>query len=173
MALGNAFKLPGLRRYLSQSLGFDIQRVESFRGLDGPEVINAPSFKENILSFGVCYGLVLQGLGKGGLKTNLLPRQIVHDRLIRQKKPWAVAAAALLMLASSLAFAVYSADWGTVSPQEWKQGGDRSPPVTAHSTRLLADTEKIKTEYLGIKQIGDHLVSNIEGRAWWLELLWR
>ena len=39
VALGNAFKLPGLRRYLSQSLGFDIKRVESFRGLEGPEVI--------------------------------------------------------------------------------------------------------------------------------------
>ena len=94
VALGNAFKLPGLRRYLSQSLGYDIQRVDSFRGLEGSEVTNAPSFKENILSFGVCYGLALQGLGKGGLKTNLLPKEIVRDRLIREKKPWAVAAAA-------------------------------------------------------------------------------
>ena len=33
VAMGNAFKLPGLRRYLAQSLGFEIERVESFRGL--------------------------------------------------------------------------------------------------------------------------------------------
>ncbi len=29
VAMGNAFKLPGLRRYLAQSLGFEIERVES------------------------------------------------------------------------------------------------------------------------------------------------
>ena len=75
VALGNAFKLPGLRRYLSQSLGYEIQRVEAFRGLVGPEVLATPAFKENILSFGVCYGLCLQALGSGGLRTNLLPKR--------------------------------------------------------------------------------------------------
>ena len=30
IALGNAMKLPGLRRYLSQSLGFEVERLEAF-----------------------------------------------------------------------------------------------------------------------------------------------
>ena len=64
VAMGNAFKLPGLRRYLAQSLGFEIERVEAFRGLVGPEVLATPAFKDNILSFGVCYGLVLAGPGQ-------------------------------------------------------------------------------------------------------------
>ena len=66
VALGNAFKLPGLRRFLSQSLGYDIQRVEAFHGLEGPEVLAAPSFKENVLSFGVCYGLACKGWARAG-----------------------------------------------------------------------------------------------------------
>ena len=33
VALGNAMKLPGLRRYLSQSLGFEVVRLESFARL--------------------------------------------------------------------------------------------------------------------------------------------
>ena len=36
VALGNAMKLPGLRRYLSQSLGYEIEKIESYRGLVGP-----------------------------------------------------------------------------------------------------------------------------------------
>ena len=50
-------------------------------------MLAAPTFKENLLSFGVCYGLALQGLGKGGLQTNLLPKEIVKDRLIRRRSP--------------------------------------------------------------------------------------
>ena len=75
VALGNAMKLPGLRRYLSQSLGYDIEKIESFRGLEGPQVVTSPTFQENLLSFGVCYGLALQGLGKGAVHTNLLPKK--------------------------------------------------------------------------------------------------
>ena len=51
-----------------------------------------------MLSFAVCYGLVLQGLGQSTLSTNLLPREIVTDRLIREKKPWAVAMVAALLV---------------------------------------------------------------------------
>jgi type IV pilus assembly protein PilM len=68
LALGNAMKLPGLQRYLAQNLGFDLVRLESFRGLTGPSVVEAPAFKENLLAFGVCYGLTLQGLRDTKLK---------------------------------------------------------------------------------------------------------
>ena len=59
-------KLPGLRRYSRRSLGFEIDRIEAFRGLVGPRSIDPPAFQENLLSFPVCYGLALQGLGRGG-----------------------------------------------------------------------------------------------------------
>jgi type IV pilus assembly protein PilM len=171
VALGNAFKLPGLRRYLSQSLGYDIQRVDSFRGLEGSEVTAAPSFKENILSFGVCYGLALQGLGKGGLRTNLLPKEILRDRLIREKKPWAVAAAATLLLACSLSFAAYSASLGGVSEGPWKDAETEAVRVAGRAAGYKDRCDKAKNDYVFFKQIGDHLVSNIEGRVSWLELL--
>jgi type IV pilus assembly protein PilM len=105
VALGNAMKLPGLQRYLAQNLGFDLARVESFRGLSGTAVVDAPAFKENVLAFGVCYGLALQGLRDTKIKTNLLPREIVQERLVRAKKPWAVGAAAALLLGALLSLA--------------------------------------------------------------------
>ncbi len=54
----------------------------------------APAFKENQLAFGVVYGLCLQMLGQGPISTNLVPREIVVERIIRAKKPWAVLALA-------------------------------------------------------------------------------
>ena len=52
----------------------------------------------------MAYGLGVQGLGKGGLSTNLLPPEIERVRLIRAKKPWALAASALVMLGLSSLF---------------------------------------------------------------------
>src|SRR5215831_1981993 len=91
VALGNAMKLRGLHKYLAQNLDMEVTEFDSYKQLTGPTVIGSPAFKENMLSFGVCYGLCVQGLGYGHLSTNLLPREIVKDRLIRAKKPWAVA----------------------------------------------------------------------------------
>jgi type IV pilus assembly protein PilM len=71
--LGNAVKLPGLQQYLSKNLGYATVRLESFNNLVGTAVLDAPVFKENLLSFGVCYGLAVQAAGRGDLKTNLLP----------------------------------------------------------------------------------------------------
>ncbi len=171
IALGNAFKLPGLRRFLSQSLGYDIQRVESFRGLEGPEVIAAPSFKENILSFGVCYGLALQGLGKGGLKTNLLPKQIVRDRLIREKKPWAVAAAAAAVagVQPELRRLLDGPVHARRGPLERRRV--RATQITGRAADLKDRTDKAVKEFDGYKSIGDNLVGHVEKRVQWLELL--
>ena len=40
--------------------------------------------------------LCLQALGKANLETNLLPKEILTERIIRAKKPWALAIAAAL-----------------------------------------------------------------------------
>jgi type IV pilus assembly protein PilM len=171
VALGNAFKLPGLRRYLAQSLGFEIERAESFRGMVGPEVLATPAFKDNILSFGVCYGLALQGLGRSGLKTNLLPKEIRHDRLIRQKKPWAVAAAALIMLGCSISYAAYSIQLSTVNEDMWKKAEGEAKAVKSRSDNLNSQAKSAIDKFHDTENIGRHLASNVNGRSRWLNLL--
>ncbi len=175
VAMGNAFKLPGLRRYLAQSLGFEIERVETFRGLVGPEVLATPAFKDNILSFGVCYGLCLQGLGSAGLRTNLLPKEITMDRLIRRKKPWAVAAAALVMLACTISYTAHSMQFGTVKQSVWNPPQNplesKVADVDRQSKALIADEQAALDKFKKTKEHGDHLVNNLADRKRWLEFL--
>src|SRR3990172_7881747 len=57
VVLGNAVKLPGLQQYLGKNLGYEVNNFEAFAHLKGPSVLAAPAFKDNQLSFGVCYGL--------------------------------------------------------------------------------------------------------------------
>jgi len=171
VALGNAMKLPGLRRYLSQSLGYEIDKIESFRGLTGSQVLSAPTFQENLLSFGVSYGLALQALNKGKVHTNLLPREIIKERIVKRKKPWAVAAAAVLLLGCSISYAAYSLALGTVDPGAWKDAEGQSTRVAADANRFTTESEAAMNEFKATDQIGQHLVGNVEGRIRWLELL--
>lgn len=171
VALGNAMKLPGLRRYVAQNLGFEIEKVESYQRLVGAQVVTAPAFQENLLSFGVCYGLALQGLEKSGVHTNLLPREIVGNRLIRRKKPWAVAAAAILALSCGVSFAAYSLPLRSVAPEVWKPAISRSQQIVNKSNNLKGDEQSARTAFLETDVIGQNLTTNVEGRLRWLELL--
>jgi type IV pilus assembly protein PilM len=171
IALGNAIKLPGLRRFLSQHLGYEIEKMDAFRKLTGAQVVSAPSFRENLLSFGVAYGLALQGLGKGAVHTNLLPKEITLDRLIDRKKPWAVAAAAAILLGCSISFATYSLALGKVDVDRWKAAETQATQLKSTADRLKTDCDQAKKEFQDTNEIGQHLVGNVEGRIRWLELL--
>lgn len=105
VGLGNAFRLPGLQKFLQEKLQLEIVKITELKRTTGDAVTKAPTFVENILTFAVPYGLALQGLNLTRLQTNLLPSDVRFERIIRAKKPWAVMAAASLLLAvAGLAF---------------------------------------------------------------------
>lgn len=172
LALGGAMKMPGLRRYLAQSLGIDVVRVDSFRGMTGPEVLGVPAFKDNLVSYAVCYGLAVQGLeaGRGVLTTNLLPREIVKDRFVRAKKPWAVAAAALLMLGFTISYAGTSVALNSVQDPAFQSAEKECESVSKRSSELKSAEQQVNTEYDAIDSVRRHLIGNVENRIVWLEL---
>ncbi|MEX0713573.1 MAG: type IV pilus assembly protein PilM [Pirellulales bacterium] len=173
LAMGNAMKLPGLQRYLAQNLGFDLGRLESFRGLSGTAVIDAPAFKENVLAFGVSYGLALQGLRDTKIKTNLLPREIAKDRLIRGKKPWAIGAAAALLLGLTVSYVSHVRAAQSVSLDD-----SYFKPAVDEANRVVTTAKEYETEYEGSKQqfsktglIGTGLILNVANRDVWLRII--
>ena len=176
VALGNAVKLPGLQKFLSQNLGFDVVKLDAYRSLTGPGVVDAPAFKENMLSYGVCYGLALQGLNKAKVRTNLLPRDILQYRFIRAKKPWAIAGAALLLLGLTFNYMRHHAAMTTAAQGEPGGNGFRDPVgqsqgVAGDAQRFRNEFETAKQEFRRTYQIGDTFVKNIDGRALWIEVL--
>jgi type IV pilus assembly protein PilM len=171
VALGNAMKLPGLQRFLAQNLGLEVDRVESFRGLEG-SAIDTPTFKENIPAFGVCYGLALQGLRNDvRITTNLVPPEIVRERLIRSKKPWAVAAAACLMLGLTFSFGGDWRAWNVVHEDRWKDAVGNADSVVQgiNAEETAFNTEK--TAFTSTAAVGINLTANVEGRLLWVEML--
>ncbi len=115
IGLGSAFRLPGLQKYLSEKLSLDVRKPSKIDRLAGEQVLQDPTFIENILTFPIAYGLALQGLGVARILTNLLPAEVRTERLIRAKKP-AIAMAAAALLVGTAALAVgYGAQVSAVS----------------------------------------------------------
>jgi len=171
LAMGSGMKLPGLRRFLAQGLNLEVEVLESFRGITGPEVVGAPAFQDNHLCFPVCYGLALQGLKRSSIHTNLIPKEIVKDRIIRSKKPWAVAAAAVLLLGCTISFVSYSRALATVDVARFQDAERRAEQVTKKAKDFQQEAADAKGQMEKTNDIGTKVVQNVEGRFRWLELL--
>ena len=86
IALGNAMKLPGLQKYLSQNLGYAVAEVQKYRGLAGDAVVGEPGVQgepaqlRRLLRAGACRGwakakLVDQSAAAGNRHRSDDPRQ--------------------------------------------------------------------------------------------------
>jgi type IV pilus assembly protein PilM len=131
VALGNAFRLAGLAKFISQNLGVDVQKVETFEALGEAESLSAPLFKENVLSFGVAFGLAVQGLGLGSISTSLLPPEILSQKVLKAKRPYFIAAGALLV-AGAMCFAYGEA----------RSAGELMSPPANSSGKSLSDLKQ-------------------------------
>lgn len=138
LCMGNAFRLPGLEKYLGQNLQVETVRPSAFHRLKPSPTVNAPAFVENLWSFGVAYGLGAQALGVTPISSNLLPFSIARQRHWRGERPWFAAAAAVMLVGVGLA------SWSTVQK---KANAERQlePPtgVKATTDRTLDQHRKI------------------------------
>jgi len=171
IVLGNAMKLPGLQRYLSQNLEQEVTPIEDFIHLSAGSTTSQSQFKQNILSFAVSYGLCLQGLGKSEIRTNLLPEETVRSRLVRAKKPWAVAGVAALLMGMTFNYFVHVSAWRDTDAEEMKTAETLAKNVGTEADQFKTDSSDIHAAFDKIKLTGENLVSNVEGRLLWLELV--
>ncbi|MEO8495772.1 MAG: type IV pilus assembly protein PilM, partial [Planctomycetota bacterium] len=175
--LGNTVKLPGLQQYISKNLGYDVLEFDSFKELSGASVIGSPQFSENVLAYGVSYGLCLQGLGKARLSTNLLPREILTKRTIKAKKPWAVASLGALMLACSFNFFFHYNVWSKVRADyqqggvAWSAGETKAEAVRGKSTGYITEHDNKKAQQAFVREIGEEVVGSGDRRLLWLEVM--
>lgn len=171
VGLGNAFKLPGLQKYLQDKLGIEVKRPTTFERADLDEIGGQASFKDNFLSFSVAYGLALQGLGKGQIKVTLLPPEIKFERMIRAKKPWAAAAAAVLLLGlAGLAAGSYYQARPYIDPEVIREVGT-AKSIKGKVDGGVAEFKKIQEETTAEEKKVKSSVAGQEERYNWLELM--
>lgn len=130
IGVGNAFRLPGLQKYLQQNLQLEVERLSEFKKLNIAPTLKAPQFSEHVLSFPVSYGLALQGLDSSTIASNLLPTEIARSVIWRKKRPFFAAAAACVLLAAGAMWARYSMDRAAIAQNVGDIQGTAIPKVS-------------------------------------------
>jgi len=105
--LGNSFKLPQLVEYFRKGLDYEVSMLDTLEKVRVSSGMNAERLEAELPSYGVALGLAIQALGLGRVNIDLIPRELVTERQLRQKLPYA--AAALFLLALPLLVNYYAA----------------------------------------------------------------
>jgi len=152
VGLGNGFRMPGLQKYLEQDLNIPVVPIDSYNHLMPSASISAPTFTQNVLSFGVAYGLALQGLGETAISTNLLPEKVQEAIKWKRRQWWFAGAAAAILVALALPVAGKYKDNArlAINPNSFASAKAQleserreSGNVMASITRLSKDQEAI------------------------------
>jgi type IV pilus assembly protein PilM len=170
LVMGNTAKMPGLLQFLNKNLGMDVDLYDRFPKLTGSEVLGAQQFKENAAAYGVVYGLCLQLLNRGPMHTNLLPRDIVLDRVIRNKKPWAVGALSLLLVGFATHHAMLGQAYRPLRPALWQSAESSVSNVDKNSKDEFAKDEEFKGKLNLYKSVGVEVSKGAQQRLMCLEL---
>ncbi|HUG20466.1 MAG TPA: type IV pilus assembly protein PilM [Planctomycetaceae bacterium] len=170
VGVGNGFKMAGLQKFLEQNLQYEVVRLDRFHSVVGDSVLSDPLFEENILTFAVPYGLALQGLRQTVLKTSLLPPEILRARMIRHKKPWAIAAAAVLLFGFAASTAGYSNVMDSYSVDRFGAQEQEASSVVTNKTSFQSAYDQKKGELKKVRDSEELLVEPLKTREYWLEL---
>lgn len=171
IGMGNAFKLPGLQKYLQQNLGMDVETIDGFARIDIASAAKRDEFKDQILSFPVATGLALQGLDIGKINCSLLPVEIAKQLVWQKKRVPFLAAAACLLVAGGLvwfrqytdmqALAANAEGADTVNVSDVAQASsiiDRGPDnlsYRARSKQVLLAAQKLSNELNTLSSQGE------------------
>ncbi|MEQ1828986.1 MAG: pilus assembly protein PilM, partial [Pirellula sp.] len=168
--LGNTAKLPGLQQFLNKNLGIDVDIMDKFPKLEGTEVTGSQAFKENSVAFGVVYGICLQLLKKGPMRTNLLPREIVIDRVVRMKKPWTIGALSLLLVGMVTNHATMGSLLRVVDEKKWSKAEESVTRVASESDKEKNEDSARRGKIDLFQRVGEEVSSGAKRRAMTLEL---
>ena len=171
LGVGNGFKLAGLQKFLQQNLQHPVERVDQFKAAVGDEALGDATFKENVAGFVVPYGVALQAAGLTRITTSLVPPEIVRERKIRKKKPWAALAAGVLLAGASGTALGYGRYAASVSETRW---GDAIREVDAFTGVVSGYQRDYEAEIALMKEtegVARQLTAPASGRSYWPEVL--
>ena len=176
--LGNTVKLPGLVQYLAKHLGYRRQRDRFVRQAVGggrghiAVVQGQPAGVWRLL-----WPVPARVWAKASSAPTCCRGKSLTQRMIRAKKPWAVAGVSLLTLACALNFVFFSMALNQVHEDKkvenisWKEAQTKAKSVSMKSGQLKqADTAQIDQLKL-LRTIGQEVVGASDRRVLWSEVM--
>lgn len=171
IGVGNGFKMAGLQKFLQQNLQYEVQKLEDFKGISGEGVLSDPLLVDNAMTFAVPYGLALQTLKQTRITTTLLPPEIVVERTIRRKKPWAVGMAAGLLLTVGISTFLSAGVLRSVSDGRWAEAHGAVAKLDSTISSNQSAYDAAKGTHENNKKAIAELTAPLQKKVLWLELI--
>lgn len=171
IGVGNGFKMAGLQKFLQQNLQYEVQKLEDFKGISGEGVLSDPLLVDNAMTFAVPYGLALQTLKQTRIKTTLLPPEIVVERTIRHKKPWAVGMAAGLLLTVGVSTFLSANVLRSFGEGRWGNAHKAVAQLNSTVSSNQAAYDGAKGTHENNKTAIEELTAPLQKKVLWLELM--
>jgi len=140
VGLGSTFRIPGLRKFLSDQLQVEIRRLEEFEKIK-VEGSAASDFAANAMNLSTAIGLALQGLGFSEISINLSPVGNLREQVWGKKAKWFIAAAILMCVGSGALF--------------FRPGGEVAKDVPGVVTRVKNEGQGFITDFEEVKKSAD------------------
>jgi len=135
LGTGSTLKIPGLRKFITQQIGVEVERLDEFKRIH-VEGGQAADFSANSMGLVVAYGLALQGVGLGAINVNLVPMAVRRERAWVAKGKWFAVAAGLGLVASVMLF---------IRPITGRSGLGNTTPASVEAT--IAQGKGFKAQY--------------------------
>lgn len=160
IGMGSTLKIPGLRKFIGMQLNLEVERLDRFEriAVEGPA---AADFSQHVVTFGVAYGLALQGLGRSAVQVNLLPLASMRQQVWRSKTRWFAAAAAIACAAGGLMFARGILDKGAL--------GDAAAVTSAQAVLNSARNfeSQLSSMAADVGNLSTNMLALVEDREVW------
>jgi type IV pilus assembly protein PilM len=139
LAVGNAFRLPGLQKYIENNLSIPggVIKLEGFKRVRPGAELDVAKLNDQSLSLAAVSGLALQGLNEARITADLLPPELARLAVWKRKQWWFAAAAGVAGLAAVLPMVKNSMDSAAL--------GDGSLPPEA--TAAISTAQNFQTRY--------------------------
>lgn len=134
LLMGGSFALTQLARFVGVSLGLDAEVFREPKKVSIAGAVGLDNFRKYAASYGVALGLAVEELGFGIIETNMLPKEIVKKRVMSRKQPFAVAAAALILVSVLIAYGFPKSRLSSIS-----ESAERAPKVIDGLAKLARD----------------------------------
>jgi type IV pilus assembly protein PilM len=170
IALGGAFRLAGLQKYLQQNLQLDVEKLNDFAGGAPADAKLAATFNQSLLSLASAYGLAIQAMDQAKITSSLLPMKIRREKMWRDKTKWFAGAAAVFLAGAGVAFAgYYTRDLAFKANAEIRDG--QIAPTLASATALSTNWNNTVNNGASDRMTIQNVRSMLDDRATWVDLL--
>ena len=97
--LGNGSKIVGIKKFLEETLGMEVEKVASIGRMRVSRDVNVKLLQSDLPAFGTALGLGIQAVGAGNCQVDLVPKEEKVKKEINRKRKHVFFAAGVLLLA--------------------------------------------------------------------------